>query len=114
MDKSVENLLYALKERAKELNCLYEVEGLFNKPDASLTAILEGIVRAIPAGWQYPDVCQARITYGDHSFQSPNFKETPWVQSANITVQDEVVGKISVYYTEERPRRRRPVLEGRT
>jgi hypothetical protein len=103
MDKSVENLLYALKERAKELNCLYEVEGLFSTPDASLSAILEGIVRAIPAGWQYPDVCQARIAYGDQSFQSPNFKETPWVQSADITVQDEVVGKISVSYTEERP-----------
>jgi hypothetical protein len=40
MDKSVENLLYALKERAKELNCLYEVEGLFSTPDASLSAIL--------------------------------------------------------------------------
>ena len=103
MDKSVENLLYALKERAKELNCLYEVEGLFSQPDAPLSAILEGIVRAIPAGWQYPDVCQARIIYGDQSFESPDFKETPWVQTADITVQDERVGKITVSYSEERP-----------
>jgi pyruvate,water dikinase len=103
MDKSVENLIYALKERSKELNCLYEVEGLFSRPGVSLTAIFEGIVLAIPPGWQYPDVCQARITFGDQVFQPPDFKETPWVQTANITVQDEVVGTISVFYTEERP-----------
>ena len=47
MDHSVDELIYALKERAKELNCLYEVEGLFRKPNATLVSILEGIVRAI-------------------------------------------------------------------
>jgi pyruvate,water dikinase len=103
MDNSVDNLLYALKERAKELNCLYEVEGLFRKPDASLPSILQGIVRAIPAGWQFPNVCQARITYGEQIFESPDFQETPWVQSADIRVEDEIVGKISVFYIEERP-----------
>jgi predicted nucleotidyltransferase len=30
-------------------------------------------------------------------------KETPWVQSVDILLQDEVIGKISVYYTAERP-----------
>ncbi len=103
MDKSVDNLLYALKERAKELNCLYEIEELFSKPDASLPVILEGIVRAIPAGWQYPDVCQAKITCGDLVYQSPNMKETPWVLSVKLSVEGEVIGKISVYYIEERP-----------
>jgi pyruvate,water dikinase len=103
MDHSVDELIYALKERAKELNCLYEVEGLFRKPNATLVSILEGIVRAIPAGWQYPDVCQARISYGTQTYAPPDFKETPWVQSADICVEDEIIGKISVYYTEERP-----------
>ncbi|MGA2624134.1 MAG: PEP/pyruvate-binding domain-containing protein [Bacteroidota bacterium] len=102
-DKPVESLLVALKERAKELNCLYEVEELFSKADATLESILEGIVRALPAGWQYPDVCHARITYGDSVFQTPNLRETQWVQSADLVVQDEVVGKISVFYGEERP-----------
>jgi pyruvate,water dikinase len=103
MDKSIDNLLVALKERAKELNCLYAVEELFNQTDSKLETILGGIVRAIPAGWQYPDVCQAKIVYGDQVFQSPNLKETAWVQSVDIILQDEVIGKISVYYTAERP-----------
>ena len=104
VDKSVDNLLYALKERAKELNCLYDIEELFSRPDASLSAILEGIVGAIPEGWQFPDVCQAKITCGDIVFQSPNFRETPWVLTANVTVEGEVIGKINVSYREERPR----------
>lgn len=102
-DKPVEGLLIALKERAKELNCLYEVEELFSKTDATLDSIMDGIVRALPPGWQYPDVCHARITWGEKVFQTADLPVTPWVQQADLVVQDETVGTISVFYTEERP-----------
>ncbi len=102
-DKSLEKLIGDLKERAKELNCLYKVQELLNNPDLSIEQICTGIVQAIPPGWQFPDVCQAKIVYGDQVFQSADFKETRWLQCADIKVQDETVGKICVYYTEERP-----------
>ena len=102
-EKPIESIVLALKERAKELNCLYEVEELFSKPDVSLERIMEGIVRAIPAGWQYSDVCQARIVFGNLVIHSPNFRETQWVLNAGLVVQEEVVGTISVFYIEERP-----------
>lgn len=102
-EKPVNDLISTLKERAKELNCLYEVEELFNKPGLTLPSILEGIANALPPGWQYPHDCQARITYGNQTFETPGFKETPWTQSAHVVVQDEVVGRIDVSYTEERP-----------
>ncbi len=99
----VDKLLLALRERTKELNCLYEVEELFSNPNASLEEILQGIVRALPAGWQYPDVCRAQIVYGNRTYDSPDFVASPWVQSAEIVVQEESVGQISVYYIEQRP-----------
>ncbi len=99
----IDKLLYDLKERAKELNCLYEIQELLNKPGITLDEIFAGIVRAIPPGWQYPDVCRAKIIYGDQVYQSPGFGESPWVQRANIVVRDAMVGQIGVYYTEERP-----------
>lgn len=102
-DKPAVELIAALKERAKELNCLYEVEELFNLPDATLQQILEGIVKAIPAGWQYPDVCQARISVGAQKSETPGFHVTSWMQSTDIVVQEEKVGRIDVCYTEERP-----------
>jgi predicted nucleotidyltransferase len=102
-DTPVESLLTALKERAKELNCLYDVEELFSMPNITLPEIAEGIVRAIPEGWQYPDVCVARIRIGNVVRQSTEFEETPWQLSTDLIVQDEKVGEIVVAYREERP-----------
>jgi pyruvate,water dikinase len=101
--KSIDRLLHDLRERAKELNCLYEVQELLNTPGITIDEICKKIIEVLPPGWQYPDVCQAEIVYYGQSYQSEGFKESPWVMDAKIIVQDEVAGKISVYYTEERP-----------
>lgn len=101
--KSTANLVWLLQERAKELNCLYKIEELLNKPDADLKDVCKGIIMVIPPGWQYPDVCKSKIAAEGKIYSSPDFKETPWVQSADITVQDKAIGKISIYYTEKMP-----------
>ena len=101
--KPVEKLIDDLKERAKELNCLYEVEEIMSEPNLALENVFRKIVDKLPAGWQYPDICQAKITYGDFEVQTEHYRESCWEQHADILVQDEVVGRISVCYTEERP-----------
>ena len=101
--KSLDKLIDDLKERAKELNCLYEVEEIMSTPNLALEDVFRRIVITLPAGWQYPDICQAKITYGEFEAQTTLFRDSPWVQHANILVQEEVVGRISVCYTEERP-----------
>ncbi len=102
-NKSVEILLDSLKERAKELNCLYGIEEVLNNPDASMDEIFHSLVNVIPQGWQYPDVCQVIIRYGNSVYRSMKFPKTKWVQKASIEVQDRAVGVVEVYYTEERP-----------
>ena len=102
-EQSIENVIFSLKERAKELNCLYQVEELFGEPGITLKEIYEGIIQAIPPGWQFSDVCHAKINVGDNEYKLVDFKETAWVQTATIQVSEEISGKISVYYTEERP-----------
>jgi pyruvate,water dikinase len=101
--ESIDTLIWFLSERAKELNCLYKIEGLLNRSEINLLEICKGIIEAIPPGWQYPDICVARITLEGHTCQSPHFKETPWVQDADIKVQDKKIGRLSVYYTAEMP-----------
>lgn len=101
--KPVEHLLHDLRERAKELNCLYEVQELLSAPDIAIDEICKKIIKVLPPGWQYPDVCQAEIIYNGNPYRTEGFEASEWVQSSEITVQDEVVGKVSVYYTEERP-----------
>jgi hypothetical protein len=101
--KNVDTLVWFLSERAKELSCLYKIEELLNKPDTNLADICKGVIEAIPPGWQYPDICVSKITLEGQSCQSQNFRETPWVQFADIKVQDKKVGRLSVYYTTEMP-----------
>jgi len=90
MDNPFENLLYALKERAKELKLAFmKWKVLFSKPGASLSAILEG-ESSMPfrQDGKYPDVCLARITYGESIvFSRQNFKEKRrGFQSADVIV----------------------------
>jgi len=101
--KSAIKLLQALTERAKELTCIYAIEELLNSPGTDIDQVCRGIIEAIPPGWQFPDVCRARLTLEDRVYQSPDFEESEWVHSADVRMQDKVVGRIGVYYTREMP-----------
>jgi predicted nucleotidyltransferase len=101
--RAPDGLLASLQERAKELNCLYHVEEALRTHDESLEEALQEVVNAIAPGWQYPDICRARITYRDLIKRSGDFMPTKWVLKADIPVQDEVVGALEIYYLEKRP-----------
>jgi pyruvate, water dikinase len=97
-EKSLGDLLYALGERAKELNCLYHVEEVLSDRDAPHEKIFSGIIEAIPPGWQYPEICRVRIRFGKRSYTSPDFRETEWKLTAPIVVQDVTEGSLEVHY----------------
>jgi hypothetical protein len=101
--KPADKLVWFLQERAKELNCLYKIEELLNQPDAILDDVCNGIIEAIPPGWQYPDLCQVKLTIEDSVYKSPNYTDTPWSQSADIKVHDEPVGRLVINYSKEMP-----------
>lgn len=101
--ESFDQMLAALRERAKELNCLYAVEELLGNPKIGLEDVIDGILAAIPPGWQYPDHCEAKIIIDGTEYTSPGFVETLWFQSADIVSQDQTIGRIRVYYTQQMP-----------
>lgn len=102
-DHEVKKVINALQERVKELNCIYRVEELLQDYDADQKKVLEGIISVIPAGWQYPEICEARIICKGVEFKTLGFVENLWVQSAKIYAKREVVGRIDVCYTKEMP-----------
>jgi pyruvate,water dikinase len=102
--QSIDRLIWGLQERAKELNCLYKIEEVMNKPDSHIDDVCQRIIEAIPPGWQYPDICIAEVKLEGISYHFPDFKPTPWIQSADIIVQDKKAGEINVYYTKEMPK----------
>ena len=103
-DTQFGTMLHALQERAKELNCLYQVGELLSQSSRPLEEIFRGIIEVLPPGWQYPHDCEARIVFENLTIQPPNFQVTPWVQKANIVAQGETVGTVEVFYRREMPR----------
>jgi len=101
--QSIEDLLQSLQERAKELNCIYAVEEILNRPDVERDEICRSVVEVIPSGWQYPEICRARIVLHGETYEPADFLDTPWVQHADITVQGKRAGRLSVHYLREVP-----------
>lgn len=93
----------ALRERIKELNCLYGISQLAERNLHSLESLLQELVNFLPHAWQYPEVTCARIFFRGKTYRSDNFKVMRWRQSSRISMYHEAVGEIGVFYLEERP-----------
>ena len=93
----------ALKERVKELNCLYGLTNIVKNKNIKFDESLQKIVDLIPPSWQYPDITCARIILGDKEYKTKNFKVTKWSQVSDILYDDKKIGEIEVYYLDERP-----------
>ena len=92
-----------LKERIKELHCLYGLSSLADKHEISEEEFLQSAVELIPPSWQYPDITCARITVNEIEYTTKGFKETQWIQTAPVRVNQKKAGLIEVYYLEEKP-----------
>lgn len=103
MANAAENLLDILKEREKELNCLYQVDNILANHQLTLPEVFERIVRVLPSGWRFPELCQAKILYNNCSYQTPGFIVSPISDTCGIFVDDKAVGSIEVVYTEHVP-----------
>jgi len=102
-EEALRTLNYDLRERVKELDCLYGISNLVDQADISLDEIYQGIVDLIPLSWQYSEITCARISTADKEFKTQNFRETNWRQSSCITVRNQEIGTIEVSYLEEKP-----------
>lgn len=111
-ERALQERTYDLNKRVKELNCLYGISKLVEKPGISLGEIAQGVVDLIPSAWQRPDIICARAFLDGQEFRTENFRETPWNQVCNIIAFGDRVGGLEVYYLEEKPERgERPFLK---
>jgi len=93
-----------LRERIKELDCLYTLTNIIEKNENSLDKILQETVALLPTSWQYPEITCAKISYRKQVIQSSNFKSTQWKQKAPIVISGLKEGVVEVHYLKKRPR----------
>jgi hypothetical protein len=101
--EELEMAAHKLRERIKELNCLYDISSFRDATDFSLDAILQTVVDFIPPAIQYPEITCARLIFGGYEITTKNFKDTRWKLSREITVNNEWIGTLEVCYLEEKP-----------
>lgn len=92
-----------LRERIKELTCLYGIAKLVEQADISLKEILQGIVELLPSAWLYPEIASARIILDGRSYTTSHFREGVQRQLTEINVDGEERGAVEVAYSIEKP-----------
>ena len=95
---ALDDLAHALRERIKELECLYAISKLRELDIHDANNFLQGVVDCLPRTWQYPAFASARITYEKMIHVSEGFHEGPWQMKAELHEHGKVLGAITVFY----------------
>ena len=93
--------LWALRERAKELRCLYSVISALSRREEPPNVVFKWVLEAIPPAWQYPEDTTARIEYFGRTHALNDFVDTPWQMRSPISIWRTQVGAIEVHYKRE-------------
>ena len=93
----------ALRERIKELTCLYSLAQLAERPGIQLGEVFQGVVEILPAAWQYPEITVARLVLDGRSYATADFDGCVHKQSVDLVVKDQPRGTIEVGYAQEKP-----------
>ena len=96
-------LQVALRERVKELTCLYGLAKLVTHPGFSLDDVLKETVDLLPPALLYPKEASARIVVDDKTYLTSNFKKSVQTMMTDIIIQGEKRGFIEIGYTWEKP-----------
>ncbi|MDT0678659.1 sensor histidine kinase [Autumnicola musiva] len=91
-----------LKERVKELSCLYEVSSAIRKHSDSIMETLEEICKITKQAWLYPDHVIVRLEFEDFNILTSDSPENSIFQQSDILSFNEIKGFIRVSYDIEK------------
>ncbi len=92
----------ALKERVKELTCMYRIAQIGSEAHLPLADLLQQIAELLPEAWQVPAQTCARVTLGDEVYTSPGFRPSDHGLAAEVLVRGARRGGVEVFYAPER------------
>ena len=92
-----------LNERMKELATIYQVNELLQDDNERIESVFQKMAQMLGSGWQYPEVCEAKIEFNGHSYTSPSYQPSAFCQTAHFKTQDGKKGSIEIVYTQPMP-----------
>ena len=102
-DQALEERTRDLGNRLRELNFLYSMSTLVERPNLSLDEMLHAVLDLLPPAMRYRDEVCARITVPDQTLTTGSFRETPWKHTCNITLEGDHLGTVEVFCLTQKP-----------
>jgi CRP/FNR family transcriptional regulator, polysaccharide utilization system transcription regulator len=94
----ISNIINNLNDQTGKLNCLYAVDEVLSDPDSDDAVVLEKLISIIPQGWRFKDICRVSLTCNEKTYKAEDFKSTELKLSARISLENQVVGELTVAY----------------
>jgi len=98
-----DRLLHDIGERVNELDCLYGLSKIIERPGATLEDVFDETASLLPASWRWPEIARGRVRHEGQVFGAPAGPAGPWRQSADISVGGRKVGSVEVCYRQAAP-----------
>jgi signal transduction histidine kinase len=106
LDDSIRAMRSSLRERIKELRCLYRVLELTSDPARPASDICDDVARFLPSSMLHEDVAVARIVADGREHRSENWRAPAAALRAPIAGTRQGAGFVEVGYRDERPDQR--------
>ncbi len=98
MKETVLDTEAALRERVKELTCLYSISKIEEQQGLSIGEIAEKVVNLLPPSWQYPELAFGRINIDDTTYTAGTIVQKGPRLTSNIIVGGKKRGEVEVVY----------------
>ncbi|HMG93901.1 MAG TPA: ATP-binding protein [Chryseolinea sp.] len=87
-----------LRERVKELNCLYEISKVAWEANNDLETLISSALQIIPAAMQYPELAETEIRIADVKYSTSRFAKRKFTIEAKLNIDKKVYGSIRIGY----------------
>lgn len=97
---SAAETIFALRERLKELTCLYNISDISNCHELSFEEFIAEVLKIIPRSMQYPSATGCRIVIDNLKYETDNLEPSSETISVPIVVNSKQRGFVQVCYLE--------------
>lgn len=104
-------VLFKLEERKKEIKCHNTISRLMQDPSLSILEVIHEIVKVIPPSWQFPDHTHASIRLNGQVFSSSEESKPTYELKQPIVLDGSQLGEIKVSHNAVVAENRTPFLE---
>ena len=99
--KELEKVSFDLRERVKELNCLYSISKVAETENLTIDSLMQHVINIIPQSFQYPDSTCAVARVNNKIFKTSFFKKTKWKLSSSIHAGRQDIGCLEIFLTKK-------------